>query len=293
MQAVRSKWIQAFLYLVLVIWTIICLFPIYWTIITSLKTPKAISTPKPSYLPWVQFEPTVNAFTDIFCRVDCADVYGAGGMGNLGRLFRNSFVASFTSALIAVILGAMAAYALSRFNYNRWKNKDIAFWFVSQRMLPPIALVTPFFIFFSKLDMIDKLPTLIIVYIAMNLPLTIWLLRDYFADMPIEIEEAAMVDGASRYGSFFRMALPLAIPGLMVAFLFAFVFAWNEFLLSLTLTLDNAKTLPVQVAGNVTLRGPRFWDIAAQGLLVMLPPLIIAIVAGRYIVRGLAAGAVK
>ena len=293
MQPVRSRWVQAILYLALAIWTIICLFPIYWTIITSLKTPKAINTPKPSYIPWVQFQPTLKAFTDIFCTQDCADVYGASGMGNLARLFRNSFVASFTSALIAVIIGAMAAYALSRFNYNRWKNKDIAFWFVSQRMLPPIALVTPFFILFGKLDMIDKLPTLIIVYVAMNLPLTIWLLRDYFADMPIEIEEAAMVDGASRYGSFFRMALPLALPGLMVAFLFAFVFAWNEFLLSLTLTLDNAKTLPVQVAGNVTLRGPRFWDIAAQGLLVMLPPLIIAIVAGRYIVRGMAAGAVK
>ena len=138
MQAVRSRWVQAILYLALAIWTIICLFPIYWTIITSLKTPKAINTPKPSYIPWVQFQPTLKAFTDIFCTQDCADVYGASGMGNLARLFRNSFVASFTSALIAVIIGAMAAYALSRFNYNRWKNKDIAFWFVSQRMLPPI-----------------------------------------------------------------------------------------------------------------------------------------------------------
>jgi len=101
------------------------------------------------------------------------------------------------------------------------------------------------------------------------------------------------VDGNSRYGAFIRMALPLALPGLVVAFLFAFVFSWNEFLLALTLTIDKAKSLPVQVAGNVTLRGPRYWDIAAQGLIVTLPPLIIALVAGRYIVRGLTMGAVK
>ena len=187
----------------------------------------------------------------------------------------------------------MAAYALSRFRYRRWKNNDIAFWFISQRMLPPIALVVPYFILFGRVGLLDKLPVLIAVYAAMNLPLVIWLLRDYFQDLPVEIEEASMVDGSSRFGAFLRIALPLAIPGLVVAFLFAFVFAWNEFLFGLTLTFDHAKTLPVQLAGNVTLRGPRYWDIAAQGLVVMLPPLFIALFLGRYIVRGLTLGALK
>jgi multiple sugar transport system permease protein len=127
----------------------------------------------------------------------------------------------------------------------------------------------------------------------MNLPLVVWLLRDYFTDLPVEIEEAALVDGDSRYGAFFRIILPLAAPGLVVAFLFAFVFSWNDFLFALTLTVQNAKTLPLQLAGNVTLRGPRYWDIAAQGLVVMLPPLIIALLAGRYIVRGLTLGAIN
>jgi multiple sugar transport system permease protein len=121
----------------------------------------------------------------------------------------------------------------------------------------------------------------------------IWLLWDFFADLPVEIEESALVDGCSRMGAFFRIALPLAAPGLVVAFLFAFVFSWNEFLYALTLTFNDAKTLPVQIAGNVINTGPRYWDLATQGNFVLLPPLLIALLAGRYIVRGLTLGAVK
>jgi multiple sugar transport system permease protein len=160
-------------------------------------------------------------------------------------------------------------------------------------MLPPIAVVVPYFIIFNRLDMIDNILVLVLVYTAANLPLVVWLLRDYFADLPLELEEASMVDGSSRYGAFVRIVLPLAVPGLVIAFLFAFVFAWNEFLLALGLTFDHAKTLPVQIAGNVGVRGARYWDIAAQGLVVMVPPLIVAALAGRYIVRGLTLGAVK
>jgi multiple sugar transport system permease protein len=277
-------------YAVLLIWGLFTLFPIYWTIITSVKPQGAVGAPTPTFFPWIQFQPTLQPFRDIF---GGGEGYGVSGMGDVMHLFRNSFGAAFFSALIAVILGAMAAYALSRFRYRRWKNNDIAFWFISQRMMPPIALVVPYFILFGRVGLLDHLPTLIVVYAAMNLPLVVWLLRDYFQDLPIEIEEASLVDGSSRYGAFFRVALPLAVPGIVVAFLFAFVFAWNEFLFALTLTIDQAKTLPVQLAGNVTLRGPRYWDIAAQGLVVMLPPLLIALLVGRYIVRGLTLGALK
>lgn len=290
MNAIRGKALQTVLWIVLAAWTLFAIFPIYWTVITSVKPQQAVSGPRPTFFPWVDFQPTLQPFMDIF---GSGEGYGVSGMGNLGRLMGNSFGAAFFSAVFSVVLGAMAAYALSRFKYRRWGNRNIAFWFISQRMLPPIALVVPYFILFSRVGMLDTLPTLIVVYTAMNLPLVIWLLQDYFADLPYEIEEAAMVDGESRYGAFLRIALPLAAPGLMVAFLFAFVFSWNEFLLALTLTVDKAKTLPVQVAGNVTLRGPRYWDIAAQALVVMLPPLVIALLAGRYIVRGLTLGAVK
>ncbi|MCA9879931.1 MAG: carbohydrate ABC transporter permease [Thermomicrobiales bacterium] len=277
-------------YLVLAVFAFFTLFPIYWMFVTSVKPQDAVGAPYPSFIPWLQYQPTLQPFRDIF---GDGEGYGVSGMGNLALLFRNSFLSAFFSALIATTLGAMAAYALSRFRYRRWSNNNIAFWFVSQRMMPPIALVVPYFILFGRIGQLDKVTTLIVVFAAGNLPLVIWLLRDYFQDLPIEIEEAAMVDGASQYGAFLRIALPLALPGLVVAFLFAFVFAWNEFLFALTLTIDQAKTLPVQIAGNVTLRGPRYWDIAAQGLVVMLPPLVIALLVGKYIVRGLTLGAIK
>ena len=277
-------------YTVLAIFAIFTLFPIYWMFITSVKPESAVGAPYPSFVPWVQYQPTLQPFRAIF---GDGGGYGVSGMGNVAMLFRNSFLSAFFSALIATVLGAMAAYALSRFHYRRWSNNNIAFWFVSQRMMPPIARVVPYFLLFGRIGQLDKVTTLIVVFAASNLPLVIWLLRDYFQDLPIEIEEASMVDGSSQYGAFFRIALPLALPGLVVAFLFAFVFAWNEFLFALTLTIDQAKTLPVQIAGNVTLRGPRYWDIAAQGLIVMLPPLVIALLVGKYIVRGLTLGAVK
>jgi multiple sugar transport system permease protein len=286
----RSRLVRFLLTSVLVVWTLFTAFPIYWTIVTSLKSSEIVNRSNPTFLPWVDFQPSLQSFRSIF---GGGSGYDVSAMGDIGLLLRNSFGAALGSALLSVVLGAMAAYALSRFRYRRWKNKDIAFWFVSQRMFPPMALVVPYFILFNTLNILDRLPSLIIVYTAMNLPLVIWLLRDYFADLPIEIEEAALVDGTSRYGAFFRIALPLALPGLVVAFLFAFVFSWNEFLFALTLTFDRAKTLPLQLAGNVTLRGPRYWDIAAQGLVVMLPPLLIALLVGRYIVRGLTLGAVK
>jgi multiple sugar transport system permease protein len=288
--ATKNRLLQIGIYVVLIGWTIFTLLPLYWIFVTSIKSARAVQGARPTFIPWVDFTPTLNAFRSIF---GTGGGYGVSGLGDLGLLMRNSFFAALGSASLAVVLGAMAAYALTRFRYRRWKNKDIAFWFVSQRMFPPIAVVVPYYILFNRLNLLDRLPSLIVVYTAANLPLVVWLLRDYFADLPIEIEEAALVDGTSRFGAFFRIALPLALPGLVVAFLFAFVFAWNEFLLALTLTLDRAKTLPLQLAGNVSVQGTRYWDIAAQGLIVMLPPLLIALLVGRYLVRGLTLGAVK
>jgi multiple sugar transport system permease protein len=286
----RSRPLLVGVYILLFVWAIFTLLPIYWIFVTSIKSAKAVQGPRPTFIPWVDFAPTLAAFQSIF---GTGGGYGVSGLGNLTVLMRNSFIAAFGSALLALVLGTMAAYALTRFRYRRWKNKDIAFWIVAQRMFPPVALIVPFYILFNQLNLLDRLPTLVIVYTAGNLPLVVWLLRDYFAALPIEIEEAAMVDGASRFGAFFRIALPLALPGLVVAFLFAFVFSWNEFLLALTLTLDKAKTLPLQLAGNVSVQGTRYWDIAAQGLIVMLPPLLIALFLGRYLIRGLTMGAVK
>ena len=151
----------------------------------------------------------------------------------------------------------------------------------------------PFFILFNFLHILDTLLGLVLVYTAMNLPLVVWLTKGFFADIPVEIEEAGLVDGCTRFASFIRIVVPLALPGLVVAFLFCFVFAWNEFLFALTLSFTSAKTLPVQVAGSITLRGPRYWDIAAQSLVIMIPPLLVALLANKYIIRGLTLGAIQ
>jgi multiple sugar transport system permease protein len=286
----RGRALRVGTYALLGFWALFTLFPLYWAVVTSFKNQKIYNQPTPTFLPFVDFDPTLESWDTI---VTGGTGYTAGTMGDLGALVRNSLTAALGSATLALVLGAMAAYGLSRYRYRRWKNNDIAFWIISQRMLPPIAVVVPYFILFNRLEMIDNILTLVLVYTAANLPLVVWLLRDYFADLPLELEEASMVDGSSRYGAFVRIVLPLAVPGLVIAFLFAFVFAWNEFLLALGLTFDHAKTLPVQIAGNVGVRGARYWDIAAQGLVVMVPPLIVAALAGRYIVRGLTLGAVK
>jgi multiple sugar transport system permease protein len=280
----KSRIGRALVYIVLITWLVFTLFPLYFSIITSIKSPNEVYSPTPLFLPFIDFSPNLDSWTGMFKEV---------GGGRLLFIAKNSLVAALGSAVGATLLGALAAYGLARFQFKSWKNEDIGFFFISQRMFPPIALAVPYFILFNWLHMLDRLPTLILIYTAMNTPLVVWLLWDFFKDLPVEIEEAALVDGCSRLGAFFRIALPLALPGIVVAFLFSFVFAWNEFLFALTLTFDDAKTLPFQIAGNVTNTGPRYWDLAAQGTFVLLPPLLIALVAGRYIVRGLTLGAVK
>jgi multiple sugar transport system permease protein len=289
-EMIRSRPLKVVFGLVLAIWAVFTVFPLYWTVITAFKRPAEITQGSPSFIPWVDFTPTVDAFQSILGQ---GEGYGVSGMGNLGSLAKNSFLAALLSGVLAVVLGTLAAYALSRFRFEKWKNNDIAFWLISQRMFPPIALVVPYFILFNRFNIDDTLLSLVLVYTAMNLPLVVWLLRDYFRDLPVELEEASMVDGTSRFGAFFRIALPLTLPGLVVAFLFAFVFAWNEFFFAFTLTTEDAKTLPVQLAGNVSMLGPRYWDIAAQGLVIMIPPLLVALLTGRYIIRGLTLGSVK
>ena len=277
-------------FLALLLWAVFCFFPIYWTIITSFKTASEVYNSTPSFLPFVDFQPTLASWVKIFSTGS-----GAAAGGNFLNIARNSLIAALGGAVGSVILGAAGAYGLARFRYHRMTNENISFMMISQRMLPPIGLATPYFVIFAKLGMIDKLYTLILVYAAMNTPLLIWILKDFFADIPVEIEESALIDGCSQLGVFLRIALPLALPGIVVAFLFAFCFSWSEFLFALTLTLGNVTTLPLQIAGNVSTSttGVAYWDLSAQAVFVLFVPLLIAILVNRNIVRGLTLGAVK
>jgi multiple sugar transport system permease protein len=288
----------------------------------------------PFYIPFVDFKPSLDAWRYVL-------------VGDLSRdtlrNFGNTLLVAPVSSLIALTLGATAAYALVRFEYHprvgaiftfigclvlsiilisiglpwqialavagavfiillqtigrRFKralgNNDIAFWMISQRMLPPVAVVIPIYILFQRLHLLDTYTALIITYVTSNLPIVIWLMRDYISTIPIELEECASIDGASRYRIFWSIVLPLAVPGLVATFLFVLVFSWNEYLLALFISSARVQTLPLTIAAQNATRGPQWWNMSVLILIMIIPVIVIAIILERYITRGLLIGAVK
>jgi len=320
-------------YLLLGIWTLVVLFPLYWLFVTSFKLPIDVNM-GPFYIPFVDFQPSLHAWEYIVVGDLSRDTW---------RPYLNTVIVAFASASLALILGTAAAYGLTRFEYRPkigailvfigclalvvvavnlgvpWQialvagialfmillntiakrfgrslgNADIAFWLISQRMLPPVAVVIPIYVFFQQLKLLDTRTGLIIVYVAVNLPIVIWLMRDYFLTIPKELEECAAVDGASRYRIFWSIVLPVSLPGLVATFLFVLVFAWNEYLVALFLSGAAAQTLPLTVAAQNATRGPQWWYMSVLILIMIVPVIAIAIMLERYIARGLLVGAVK
>ena len=320
-------------YLVLGVWAFLILFPLYWLVITSFKISSQVAE-GPFYIPFLDFKPSLDAWKYILVGDLSQDTI---------RNFSNTLIVAPTSALIALALGATAAYALIRFEYRprvgailtfigcvllsiitislgvpwqialaisaaiffillqtigrRFKralgNNDIAFWMISQRMLPPVAVVIPIYILFQRLHLLDTYAALIITYVTSNLPIVIWLMRDYINTIPIELEECASIDGASRYRIFWSIVLPLAVPGLIATFLFVLVFTWNEYLLALFLSSAKVQTLPLTIVAQNATRGPQWWNMSVLILIMIVPVIVIAIILERYITRGLLIGAVK
>lgn len=320
-------------YLLLLVWTVIVLLPLYWMVVTSFKLPIQVSG-GPFYIPFVDFQPSLHAWQYIL----------VGDLANdTRRNFINTLVVATISTTLAMALGSAAAYGLTRFQYRpkvgmilsfigcvavvvvlalvgvpvalalligivlfvmllltigkRFRrslgNNDIAFWLVSQRILPPVAVVIPIYIMFQQIGILDTWAALIVTYIAANLPIVVWLMRDYFSTIPIELEECAAIDGASRYRTFLSIVLPLAVPGFVATFLFVLVFAWNEYLFALFLTNANAQTLPVSIAAQNATRGPQWWYMSVLVLIMILPVILMALLLERYMAKGLLVGAVK
>jgi multiple sugar transport system permease protein len=275
-------------YLLLAIWTVVCLFPIYWLVITSVKLPVAVFQ-GPTYFPWIDFQPTLNAWKYLL----------VGPMQNqVVRSWLNSAVMAPTSAAVAVALGSLAGYALTRFNYFvpilKWRNNDIAFWIISQRMLPPVVVILPYLIMYRVLGLVDTHFGMILIYTVFNLPFAVWIMRDFFANLPRDLEESALIDGASRLQAFRLIVLPLSSPGLIATFLFCMMFSWNDYLFALMLTFSRATTMPMFVAGAGSQSyGPQWWFLSALSLLTIAPMIVIALLIERYITRGLIVGAIK
>ena len=281
------------IYGTLLFWAFICLFPIYWTVTTSFKT--AVNVTQGDIVPFIgRFMGDWRGWRSLGLSPDSIFEISTVRDEFLLR-FENSLIVSTGGAIVAVIIGSLAAYGLSRFRYKfgPWRNKDISFFFLSQLLLPPVVLAMPFLVLYKELALLDNVIGLILIYTLTVLPIVIWIMRDQFDTIPIELEQAALVDGCSLWGAFFRIVMPIALPGMVAAFILAFVLCWNEYFFAALLTSTNAKTLPVMVASQTGSQGISWWSMAALSTAAIAPLILIGIFLEKYIVKGLTAGAVK
>jgi multiple sugar transport system permease protein len=262
-------------YLALVTLAILCLAPVIILVMTSFKTEIQIFDPKWSWF----FAPTLSNYTAVITE------------GNIDRFLKNSLIISLAATALTLVFGTMCAYALARFRFIG--RGTLSYSTLLLRTLPPAVLAVPVFVVWSAWNINDTLTGVIIVYTALNLPFTIWLLYGFIEQVPEELEEAAAIDGCGPFGVFWRVILPLLKPGLAAAAIFTFRLAWNEFILSFILTNRITRTLPASISNYMTDTGVEWGKIMAAGALIALPPLIFTFVAAKQIITGLTAGAVK
>jgi len=250
-------------------------FPIIWMVTTSFKQRAEAFKLPPDWI----FTPTLENYVWVLTR------------STLPRCYVNSMIAGFGSVLLASLIGIPAAYALARFEMKR--KEDIAFFILTARMGPAIGFMIPFFLMWKTLGMLDNIFALILTYLTFNIPITLWMMRGFFQAIPRDIEEAAMVDGCTRFQVFFKIVLPLVRTGMLATFTLCLIFSWIEFPFALVLTYTSSVTLPVSVTQFITHQGIQWGQMTAAAVLISLPVIIFAIAAHKYIVRGLTFGIIK
>lgn len=268
-------WRNPLRYAILVFLALVCLAPILVLAVTAFKTEAQIFDTRWSWF----FAPTMANFEAVI------------GEGNIGRNLYNSLVVSLVSTIVTLVFGTMAAYGLARFEFRG--RTAFGYSTLLLRTIPPAVLAVPVFAIWVAWRINDTLFGVILIYIALNLPFTIWLLYGFVEQLPEELEEAAAIDGCGPFAVFWRIVLPLLGPGLAAAAIFTFRLAWNEFILSFILTNRHTRTLPASISNYITDTGVEWGKITAAGLLIALPPLIFTFVAAKRIIAGLTAGAVK
>ncbi len=252
------------------------LFPSYWMVTSSLKQQTELLASPPHWL----FAPTLANYRDIFADSHVTDAV------------LNSLLVATTTTLLAILLGTPAAYALARFEFRG--KADLWFWFISNRMISPIVLALPVYLLARQVGLLNTRLVLILIYLTFNLPIVIWICTDQFRSIPPDIEQSARLEGADQFNIFWRIYLPLGIPGVAVSAIFAFIFSWNELLYALVLiTSQGLKTAPV-VATNFMSGYELPWGkIMATGTVIVLPVTVFALLVSRHMVRGLTMGASK
>jgi multiple sugar transport system permease protein len=288
----RRILVRVLVYGLLLSWTFVSLFPIYWTLTTSFKI--ATDIQQGLLVPWLQFEPDWRGWRSLGLSPDTIGEMSTARAEFLKR-FQNSLFISLGASGLAVVIGSLAAYGLTRFQYRfgPLRNRDISFWFLSQLIIPPVALALPFLVLYRELALLDSRIGLILIYTLAVLPIVIWIMRDQFLSIPIELEQAALVDGSTVWGAFLRIVLPIALPGMVAALILSIVLSWNEYFFASLLTSSQAVTLPVMVASQTGSQGINWWAMAAVSTAAIAPLAIIGILLERWIVKGLTAGSVK
>ncbi|MHB8950448.1 MAG: carbohydrate ABC transporter permease [Rhodoferax sp.] len=272
-------------YLAITLWSIFVITPFLWALTTSFKTANGV-TGGPTYIPWLQYEPSLTGWRSLFGG-------NAGGI-DIVQPYIDSMIVTVSASLISIVLGSLAAYGLSRFTYRAGfvKNADLIFFFISQRIMPPIVLAIPFFLMLKWLELLDSKLGLILVYVALLLPIAVWIMVDFFNNIPRQIDEMAMLDGCTPIQAFMRVILPNSVPGIIVAGMFCLIFGWNDFFFAFTLTFTDTQLLPVAVVALNSSVTP-WWSLSASALISVAPLLLIAFVVERFLSHGTLAGAIR
>ena len=251
------------------------LFPVYWMISSALKVDVSMFTLPPTWF----FKPDLSNFRHLFATK------------GFPSYVANSLIAALSSTAIAVFLGSLAGYGLARGKIRR-KN-DIAFWMITTRMAPIVGVMLPLYILFGKFRLVGTLQALILAYTTFNLPFAVWLMRGFFLEIPRDVEEAALVDGCTKLQSFFRIALPLAKPGLVAMAALCFMFAWNDYAFAVVFTSGKTQTLPVACQRLMTEYGIVWGQVMTTGIILVMPVFFLGVFIRKYLVRGLTMGAIR
>lgn len=274
----RRRLIRQFIVVsLLIIVVVVLLFPFLWMVSTSLKPPEEVFTPRPR---WIPLNPTLRNFVNIL------------GETPFPRYFLNSVVVAFVTMLLALVVTVFAGYALSRYRFRG--KQAFSLWLLVSQMFPPMLLVIPIFVLMLKLGLYNTYASLIITYGTFALPFSTWMLKAYFDTVPLDLEEAAMVDGCTRLQALARVVLPLAAPGIVTVALFVFILAWQEYMFALTLTrTTDMRTLPVGISLFLGEYRVLWGSLMAGSVVVTAPVILLFSYLQRYIVQGLTLGAVK
>jgi sorbitol/mannitol transport system permease protein len=274
----ERRWVNASFGVVAWVVGLVFFFPVFWMVLNSFKTEQDANTS-----PKLFFEPTLDRYKDV--------TESAGGVLSFGDAFTNSVVVVLVSVTIVMLLAIPAAYALAIRPVPKWR--DVLFFFISTKFLPIVAAILPIWILARNLDLLNTRLGLIILYVGINLPLAVWMLRSFFQDIPRELIEAAEIDGAGLKGQLTSVILPIAAPGIAATALLCVIFAWNEFFYAVQLNPVHGSTVPIWVTTNVSTRGDFLAKLSAASVLACIPVVLAGWIAQKRMIRGLAMGAIK